>query len=219
MDIPGRLVFFAAAALTFGVPSGAFAQISPMPSATNAGMTGTPVTPQPETSAHTRGSLPGWRRTDVSGEIPPGAQIKAMKSGSLTRAQVIYGLTHQVREAKQLAKLKTVAFARLRVYRLPPSLKTMFHVSDAESQALVVAMLGEGVRVAQTTAALPDTDASSSPIQYLRDVLADITVSNALENSNRNVALQNVLYDNKIPIGQVVGLYVGGGGIITTISK
>jgi hypothetical protein len=218
MHPASRLIFFAGAALALAAPSAAFAQCSPMPAATNAGMSGTPVTPQPETSTHTRGSLPGWRRTTIPGDVPSGAQVKTLKNGSLTRAQVIYALTHQAQEAKQVATLKTVDFTRLRVYRLPTSLKTMFHVSDAEAEALVVAMLGEGVQVAQTTPAVPGTSGSTAPMQYLRDVLADVNVTNALVNANVNVALPNVLSGNKISIGQVVGIYIGG-GIITTITK
>jgi hypothetical protein len=213
-----RFIVFAAVALAFGAPSTAFAQPSPMPAATNAGMSEGPVTPVPESTSHARSSLPGWRTTRLPGDVPPGARVKALKNGSLTRAQVVYGLTHQAQEAQQLAKLKTVDFNRLRVYRLPTSLKTMFHVSDAESEALVVAMLGEGVQVAQTTRAVPDTSGSTAPIQDLRDVLAGITVTNALADSHVNVALPNVLSGNKISTGQVVGLYVGG-GIITTITK
>jgi hypothetical protein len=234
MQQPTKLMFFAAAALALGSPAAASAQsspapaISPMPSATSSGTTGTPVTPAPEpSSGSTRSSLPGKRTTAIPGDVPAGAQIKPLKTASLTRSQVIYGLTHQAQEAQQIAKLKTVDFNNLRVYRLPLSLKTMFHVSDAESQALVVAMLGEGVRVAQTTPALPGSNGNNSPIQYLRQVLANINVSNALNNLNVlnnsnvnvNVALQNVLNNNKISIGQVVGLYIGGGGIITTITK
>jgi hypothetical protein len=210
---------FAVAALALGSPSAAFAQLSPTPAATNAGMSGTPVTPAPESTSHSRSSLPGWRTTRLPGDVPPGAQVKALKNGSLTRAQVVYGLTHQTQEAQQVAKLKTVDFNRLRVYRLPTSLKTMFHVSDAESEALVVAMLGEGVQVAQTTPAVPGTKGSNAPMQHLRDVLANIEVSNALEDSHVNVALPNVLSGNKISIGQVVGVYIGAGGIITTITK
>jgi hypothetical protein len=218
MHPASRLMFFAGAALALAAPSAAFAQSSPMPAATNAGMSGTPVTPPPETSTHTRGSLPGWRRTTIPGDVPPGAQVKALKNGSLTRAQVIYGLTHQAQEAKQVAALKTVDFTRLRVYRLPTSLKTMFHVSDAESEELVVAMLGEGIQLAQTTPALPVTNGSAAPIQYLRDVLSGINVTSALVNSNANVLLPHVLSGNNISIGQVVGVYIGG-GIITTITK
>ena len=154
-------------------------------------------------------------------------QIKKIKDGSLTRSQVLYGVTHQVQEAKQLLKMKTINFDNLRVYRLPASLKAAVKVSDADTQAITLAMLGNGIEVAQTTPALPSSNGNNSPIQYLRDVLANINVSNALNNLNVlnnsnvnvNVALSNVLNNNKISIGQVVGLYIGGGGIITTITK
>jgi hypothetical protein len=65
---------------------------------------------------------------------------------------------------------------------------------------------------------VPGTKGSNAPMQHLRDVLANIEVSNALEDSHVNVALPNVLSGNKISIGQVVGVYIGG-GIITTITK
>jgi hypothetical protein len=154
-------------------------------------------------------------------------QIKKIQSGSLTRSQVLYGLTHQVAAAKQLVKMKTINFSKLRVYKLPTSLKSMVKLSDADQQAIVMAMLGSGTLVAQTTPALPSSNGNNSPIQYLRDVLANINVSNALNNLNVlngsnvnvNVALSNVLNNNKISIGQVVGLYIGGGGIITTITN
>ena len=136
-------------------------------------------------------------------------------------------MTHQVAAAKQLLKMKTINFNNLRVYKLPTSLKSMVKLSDANQQAIVIAMLGSGALVAQTTPALPSSNGNNSPIQYLRDVLANINVSNALNNLNVlnssnvnvNVALSNVLNNNKISIGQVVGLYIGGGGIITTITK
>ena len=154
-------------------------------------------------------------------------QIKKIKSGSLSLTQVRYALTHPVQEAKQLKSMKSVSFDNLRVYRLPTSLKGVLHVSEADTQAVALAVLGGGVQLAQTTPALPTTNGNNSPIQYLRDVLANINVSNALNNLNVlnnsnvnvNVALQNVLNNNKISIGQVVGLYIGGGGIITTITK
>ena len=141
--------------------------------------------------------------------------------------QTVYGVTHPVQEAKQLLKMKTVNFDNLRLYRLPASLKSTLKVSDAETERIAVALLGEGTLIAQTTPPLPSSNGNNSPIQYLRDVLANINVSNALNNLNVlnnsnvavNVALSNVLNNNKISIGQVVGLYIGGGGIITTITK
>ncbi|HEY0382208.1 MAG TPA: hypothetical protein VGC72_08415 [Candidatus Elarobacter sp.] len=156
-----------------------------------------------------------------------GGKIKQIKSASLSRSQVVYGLTHQVQAAKQLLKMKTVNFDNLRVYKLPSSLQSVLKVSESDEHAIVVAMLGNGIRLAQTTPPLPTSNGNNSPIQYLRDVLANINVSNALNNLNVlnnsnvnvNVALSNVLNNNKISIGQVVGLYIGGGGIITTITK
>lgn len=150
-------------------------------------------------------------------------KIKSIKSGTLSFAQVSYALTHPLQEANQLKKMKKIDFDKLRVYKLPSSLK----VSAADTQAAALAVLGPGVQIAQTTPNLPTTNGNNSPIQYLRDVLANINVSNALNNlnvlnnSNVNVdvALSNVLNNNKISIGQVVGLYIGGGGIITTITK
>jgi hypothetical protein len=125
--------------------------------------------------------------------------------------------------------MKTINFDNLRVYKLPTTLQSVLKVSDADQQAIVVAMLGNGIQVAQASPApgLPSSNGNNSPIQYLHNVLANINVSNALNNLNvlnnsnvnLNVALSNVLNNNKISIGQVVGLYIGGGGIITTITK
>jgi hypothetical protein len=123
--------------------------------------------------------------------------------------------------------MKTVNFDNLRVYKIPTNLQSVLKVSDADTQAIALAVLGSGVPVAQASPGLPATNGNNSPIQYLRNVLANINVSNALNNLNVlnnsnvnvNVALSNVLNNNKISIGQVVGLYIGGGGIITTITK
>jgi hypothetical protein len=188
-----------------------------MPAATSA--------PAPSSSGtgatRSTGGNPGTNNGNGRGKV------KQLKSGSLSRSQVVYGLTHQLQAAKQLLKMKTVNFDNLRVYKLPSSLKSMVKLSDAEQQGIVLAMLGNGVQLAQTTPPLPTSNGNNSPIQYLRDVLANINVSNALNNLNVlnnsnvnvNVALSNVLNNNKISIGQVVGLYIGGGGIITTITQ
>jgi hypothetical protein len=193
---------------------------SPMPMTTQAPPSGAKATTPPDTSGS------GGVRT-VSPPDNAAKNYKKIQSGSLTRSQVLYGLTHQVAAAKQLVKMKTINFSKLRVYKLPTSLQSLVKLSDADQQAIVMAMLGSGTLVAQTTPALPSSNGNNSPIQYLRDVLANINVSNALNNLNVlngsnvnvNVALSNVLNNNKISIGQVVGLYIGGGGIITTITK
>jgi hypothetical protein len=153
-------------------------------------------------------------------------KVKSIKSGSLSLSQVSYAVTHPLQAANQIKKMKTIDFDKLRVYKLPSSLKGALKLSDADTQAAALAVLGTGVQIAQTTG-LPASNGNNSPIQYLRDVLANINVSNALNNLNVlngsnvnvNVALSNVLNNNKISIGQVVGLYIGGGGIITTITK
>jgi hypothetical protein len=235
----------ASATLALAATGIASAQSSPMPSSTTMPMPAYTAAPTSEPSvapvtAPTPSSPSGGAKsttpptTSGSGGIravsPPensGKQIKKIQSGSLTRSQVVYGLTHQVQAAKQLLKMKTINFNNLRVYKLPTTLQSVLKVSDADQRAIAVAMLGDGIQVAQTTPALPSSNGNNSPIQYLRDVLANINVSNALNNLNvlnnsnvnLNVALSNVLNNNKISIGQVVGLYIGGGGIITTITK
>ena len=256
MQQSSRLLL-AAAALALAATGTASAQSSPMPSSSTMPMASPapamttpapamsspsstmsspmPMTTQAPSSGSSSGSMStSPPATSGSGGVravsPPdnaAKHIKKIASGSLTRSQVLYGLTHQVAAAKQLVKMKTIDFTKLRVYKLPTSLQSMVKLSDANQQAIVTAMLGTGTLVAQTTPALPSSNGNNSPIQYLRDVLANINVSNALNNLNVlngsnvnvNVALSNVLNNNKISIGQVVGLYIGGGGIITTITK
>jgi hypothetical protein len=253
MQQTSRLML-ATAALALAATESASAQSSPMPASTPMPMYSTapaassmPVAPAtanptmgvtptanpvsaPSSSSSSAPASSGSGTTRSTGGTPNAnakADVKKIKSGSLSRSQVVYGLTHQVQAAKQLLKMKTVNFDNLRVYKLPTSLQSVLKVSAADQQAIAVAMLGNGIQVAQTTPALPSSNGNNSPIQYLRDVLANINVSNALNNLNvlnnsnvnLNVALSNVLNNNKISIGQVVGLYIGGGGIITTITK
>ncbi|HEY6235455.1 MAG TPA: hypothetical protein VIW69_10170 [Candidatus Elarobacter sp.] len=250
MQQTSRLML-AAAALALASTAVASAQSSPMPSSTAMpmsspapAMSSLPVSPPtgnptmgpsatanpvsaPSTSAPASSGSGTTRSTGGTPSANGGGKLKQIKSGSLSRSQVVYGLTHQVQAAKQLLKMKTVNFDNLRVYKVPTTLKSMLKVSDADQQAIALAILGNGIQVAQTTPALPGSNGNNSPIQYLRDVLANINVSNALNNLNVlngsnvnvNVALSNVLNNNKISIGQVVGLYIGGGGIITTITK
>jgi hypothetical protein len=249
-------MLLAAAALALA-PVAALAQsaepqaASPAPAASTApsGMASPVAAPEPRPSAGgtiTTSPAPasspassGSGSSSGSGATKPGnggvngdnngkhlGQIKQIKSGSLSLPQVSYAITHPLQEAKQLKSMKTIDFNKLRVYKLPSSLKGALKLSDADTQAAALAVLGTGVQIAQTTG-LPTTNGNNSPIQYLRDVLANINVSNALNNLNVlngsnvnvNVALSNVLNNNKISIGQVVGLYIGGGGIITTITK
>jgi hypothetical protein len=238
LAVPGT----AAAQTTAPMPTGAQPSPAPVSSPAPGVMTMSPMPPSMLTPAPSTTSQPSSNATpapsgdatsapsrSAGGQRTTGgnAKVKPIKNGALTRSQVVYGLTHQIQAAKQLAKMKTINFDNLRVYKLPSSLKSMVKLSDAETRAITTALLGSGVLVAQTTPNLPSTNGNNSPIQYLRDVLANINVSNALNNLNVlnnsnvnvNLALSNVLNNNKISIGQVVGLYIGGGGIITTITN
>ena len=199
---------------------------APLPPSSGGSMSTAAPTTAPSSSGGSSTSTAAPKANNGNGNVSA-KDIKKIKSGSLTRSEVVYGLTHQVQTAKQLLKMKTISFDNLRVYKLPTTLQSVLKVSEADQHAIAIAMLGNGIQVAQTTPALPTSNGNNSPIQYLRNVLANINVSNALNNLNVlnnsnvnvNVALSNVLNNNKISIGQVVGLYIGGGGIITTITK
>jgi hypothetical protein len=154
------------------------------------------------------------------------ANVKKIPNGALNITDLRYGLTHPLQEANKVRQLKSVSFDKLRVYRLSTGLKSMLKIGDANADIPVLAVLGPGTLIAQTTG-IPGTNGNNSPIAYLQYVLANINVSNALNNvnvlnnSNVNVgvSLQDVLNGNKISIGQVAGIFVNGLGIITTITK
>lgn len=158
-------------------------------------------------------------------------QIKHLKTATLPTAQVAYALTHQLSSARQLARMKTVNFDNIRVVRLSTTVKAgllhLFKLRVDADQNMIAAqpfMVADAM-IAQATPAPPVTNGNNSPLQFLHNVLANINVSNALNNLlnnstvNANVNLQNVLNNNKIAIGQVVGIYIGGGGLINTIIK
>ena len=154
------------------------------------------------------------------------ANVKKIPNGSMSTTDLRYALTHPLQEANKVRQLKKVKFENLRVYRLSTGLKSMLKIGDANADIPVLAVLGPGTLIAQTSG-LPGTNGSNSPIAYLQYVLANINVSNALNNvnvlNNANVnvgvSLQDVLNGNKISIGQVAGIFVNGLGIITTITK
>ncbi|MDB5028789.1 MAG: hypothetical protein JWO66_2478 [Candidatus Eremiobacteraeota bacterium] len=193
------------------------ATAAPAPAAPSAA----PSTPAPAATRAAGGTRSG---------ADPGAkhldQVKKLPNGSLSMTDLRYGLTHPLQEANQVRKMKTVSFDKLRVYRLSSGLKSMLKIGDADSDIPVLAVLGPGLLVAQTTG-LPNTNGSNSPIAYLQYALANINVSNALNNVsvlnganvNVGVSLADVLNGNKISIGQVAGIFVNGLGIITTITK
>jgi len=154
------------------------------------------------------------------------ANVKKIPNGAMSVTDLRYALTHPLVEANKVRQMKKVSFDKLRVYRLSTGLKSMLKVGDANADIPVLAVLGPPTLIAQTTG-LPGTNGSNSPIAYLQYVLANINVSNALNNVNVlnnstvnvGVSLQDVLNGNKISIGQVAGIFVNGLGIITTITK
>jgi len=184
------------------------AQTEPAPAASTA-----PATMAPETAAPA---------TTAPATAAPTRHIKKLKEATLPFGQVKYALTHPLQEAKQLRNLHTVKFENIRVVRL-----SKLHIKGLKAMNvdLLVARNAFGTPAEVAAITLPSTNGSNSPIQYLQDVLANINVSNALNdvlnNStlNLNVSLSDVLNNNKIAIGQVVGVYVGGGGLINTIVK
>lgn len=136
-------------------------------------------------------------------------QVKKLRQGALTAVQVRYALTHQTQEAAKLRKMRGVRFEDLRVYKLPPGLRAGLHAS-AEAVAY------EPFRAA-------DAVAQFSTLGSFLNIIANVNVQDALNNSlngnNVNVSLSDVLNGNNIAVGQVVGLYIDSGGIITTIIK
>jgi hypothetical protein len=134
-------------------------------------------------------------------------QVKKLRAGTLTNAQVRYALTHAAQEAAQLRKIHTVKFDNLRVYRAPSGLLKQLHASASI--------------VAYVPMRLSDAVAQTSGFDSFLNIFANINVQDALNNTlnNNNVTLNltDVLNGNKIAIGQVVGVYVNSGGVITTI--
>ena len=238
-----------ALALSLGLlPASALAQSSPAPAAPpptpmtepSAGPAMT-MAPAPATAAPVQTMAPAPAMTKAPSPAggasakptagtsakPTAAQIKKIPNGSMSTSDLRYALTHPLQEANKVRGMKKISFDKLRVYRLSSGLKSILKVGDANADIPALAILGPGVEIAQTSGPLPGTNGSNSPIAYLQYVLANINVSNALNNvnvlnnSNVNVgvSLQDVLNGNKISIGQVAGIFVNGLGIITTITK
>ncbi len=137
-------------------------------------------------------------------------------------AQVAYALTHQASEIKQVRAMKKVSFDNVRVIKLSSAFKTRLHIHVDSGEQMVAMSDPFALQDAMTIA---QTNGSNSPIANLQNVLANINVSNALNNvlngSNVgvNVSLADVLNANKIGIGQVLGVYVHGFSFINTIIK
>ena len=150
----------------------------------------------------------------------PKGKIKQLKTGTLTFSQVAYAMTHQAAEIKQVKAMKKVDFNNVRVVKLSSAFKLRLHLHvDTGAQTLAYDPFFV------TDAMVAQTNGSNSPIANLQYVLANINVSNALNNilngSNIgvNVSLADVLNGNKIGLSQVLGVYVNSFGIINTIIK
>ena len=112
--------------------------------------------------------------------------------------------------------MKKLRFADLSVYHLSAAQKAKFHV----------AMLGAPVQVAELNADFQIAQTGGTAANILQDVLANVNVSDALNNVanntnigvNATVSLADVLNNVNVGVGQVVGLYIGAGGKVTTIA-
>lgn len=135
-------------------------------------------------------------------------QVKKLRTGSLTPGQLRYALTHQSQEARQLARMHTVKFENLRIYRAPANILRSLHAS---SDALAYQPFRIQDAVAQS--------ALGSFLNIIANVNVQDALNNALNGNTVNLSLSDVLNGNNIAIGQVVGVYVNSGGIITTIIK
>lgn len=181
---------FTALALAGGIAAGQTA--APSPQVTMA--------PSPLPTATKRPSL---IKKLTHGQII--SHIKRLANGSLTLAQVRYAVTHQSQEVAKLRSMKRISFSNIRIYRVPASLKKQIQVWRSQ-QAYVPFELND--MVAQ----------SSNPFL---NIFANVVITNALNNilnsNNVNVSLNDILNANNVGIGQVVGLFINGAGIITTI--
>ena len=204
-------------------PQAPLATVPPMsPIATSAPGNAMPATTSAPATAAPAATTP---HPTAAPKSAAARSYKKIPNGSMSFTDLRYALTHPLQEANKVRKMKTISFDKLRVYRLSSGLKSMLKVGDANADIPALAVLGPGVEVAQV--GLPGSNGSNSPIAYLQYVLANINVSNALNNVNVlnnsnigiNVALKDVLNGNKISIGQVAGIFVNGLGIITTITK
>lgn len=138
----------------------------------------------------------------------PARQIKTLAKGTLTRSQLAYGVLHPLAEVQKVRKMHGLKFENLRVYRVTSPLSTFgIHAGIGD---LAYEPLTANDMVAQSTGLAP----------WL-NILANINVQNALNNvlngNTVSVSLSDILNANKIGIGQVVGLYVNGLGVVTTI--
>lgn len=186
------------AALVMALATNALGQTTPMPSP-QATIQPAPSPVATATPMHAAPTSPPAKRGLLN-------RLKKILTGALSLSQVKYAVTHQSSELAKLKAMKKVSYSNLRFYRLPPALVPQ--VKAWRSQQAYDPSFRLNDALAQ----------SSNPFL---NIFANVVVTNALNNilnSNTvNVTLNDILNANKIGIGQVVGLFINGGGIITTI--
>jgi hypothetical protein len=196
----------------------------PSPSATSAPSSAPSAAPTPSRGSGSDRSTDTGNGNGANNGKHKG-QIKKIKTVQLSRSQVQYGLTHLPQQVVKLRAMKKVKFSQLGIYRLTAADKSALHVSDAAFNAIADALYGGPALYASTTTMIAQTSGNSTATNLLHNVLANINVSDALNNVlnnstvdvNANVSLQDVLNNVNVGIGQVVGIYIGTGGSVTTI--
>ncbi|MDP9105192.1 MAG: hypothetical protein M3N49_04580 [Candidatus Eremiobacteraeota bacterium] len=158
--------------------------------------------------------------------------LKHLKIVSLPASQLRYALSHQRAVADQLKGMKTIDISKLQIVRLSGGTTSG---TGSTSGAGSTTQSGSG-QMSGSSAGTTQSGSSNSPsggpavntgaggtvlnnsqIQYLHNVLANINVSDSLNNVT--VSLSNVLNNNNISIGQLIGVYLGPGGNVTAIAK
>lgn len=172
----------------------------------------TPV-PSPQATIAPSPSVPAASATPMrsTATSPPAkhslfGRLRALLHVSLPSAQVKYAVTHQSQELAKLKAMKKVSYTKLRFYRVPASM--LPQIKAWRSQQAYEPSIRLNDALAQT---------SNPFLNIFANVVVTNALNNILNNNNVSVSLNDVLNANKIGIGQVVGLFINGGGIITTI--
>jgi len=184
--------------------------MAPAPSPSAASSPSATSAPSAAPTGATRSSLPGTRANVKT----TARHIKKVPTTTLSDSQVQYALTHVPQTAVKLRAMKKISFSNLSIYHLTPAQRSKFHVAMLGRPVLVASLVP--VEIAQT---------GGTAANILQDVLANVNVSDALNNVlngtnvgvNATVSLADVLNNVNVGVGQVVGVYVGTGGKVTTI--
>jgi len=164
----------------------------------------------------------------MHGQGNRGLHLGQLKHGILPKANITYALANQRKVADKLKAMKTIPLSKLNIVSLSGS-STSGSTSGSNTQSGSGQMSGSSAGTTQTgssnspsggsvTTGAGGTSLNNSQIQYLHNVLANVNVSDALNNVT--VSLSNVLNNNNISIGQVLGVYINSSnGVVTAITK